>query len=112
MPRPFPAETVRDLIGIARMLYRTWATHGVPNDPRLPELVAVGKDLQHSVVMARGARGPKQLRAAWELAERATHRLGHVLDAYVAVKPLVAAALPLVDQSASDDKVDRRRRRG
>ncbi|RYZ01164.1 MAG: hypothetical protein EOO73_36415 [Myxococcales bacterium] len=40
--RPFPTQTVRDVIGIARLLYRTWKGHGIAGDKRLPELVAVG----------------------------------------------------------------------
>jgi len=45
LARPFPAQTVRDLIGIARLLYRTWRAASA-GDTRLPELVAIGKDMQ------------------------------------------------------------------
>ena len=100
MPRPFPAQTVRDLIGIARLLYRTWrgASSG---DTRLSELVAIGKDLQASLTMAAASKpGTRRHRQAWELAEVATHRLGGILDAYVAVKPLISSAFSAVDESA------------
>lgn len=42
VPRPCPAQTVRDLIVIARLLYRTWRAAN-RNDARLPELVASGR---------------------------------------------------------------------
>lgn len=100
VPRPFPAQTVRDLIGIARLLYRTWRAAN-PADTRLPELVAIGKDLRTAVTMASATKaGTRRHREAWELAETATHRLGGILDAYVAVKPLVASAFGAVDESA------------
>lgn len=110
MPRPFPSETVRDLLGIARLLYRTWASHGVPRDSRLPELVAIGKDLQESLRMAKTARTPRQHRDAWERAEVATRRLSYLLDAYVAVRPLVEAAFDTVDETAGQSKPLRARR--
>jgi hypothetical protein len=111
VPRPFPSETVRDLLGIARLLYRTWSGHGVPRDSRLPELVAIGKDLQESLRMAKTARTPRQYRDAWERAEVATRKLSYMLDAYVAVRPLVESTFSTVDQSAGEDKVAKARRR-
>jgi hypothetical protein len=111
VPRPFPSETVRDLIGIARLLYRTWAAHGVNRDPRLPDLVSIGKDLQSSLRQAKAARSPRQHREAWERAELATRKLGYLLDAYAAIKPLVETAFQLVDETAADTKPQRARRR-
>lgn len=99
LPRAFPAQTVRDLIGIARLLYRTWHTANV-RDTRLPELVAIGKDLQTAATMAAATKpGTRRHSQAWELAEVATHRLGSILDAYVGVKPLVTAAFRAVDET-------------
>lgn len=109
MPRPFPAQTVRDLVGIARLLYRTWATHGIANDGRLPELVAVGKDLQESLRMAKTAQSPRQMRQAWERAELATRRLGYLIDAYTGVKPLVESAFTLVDPTAAPSEREAKR---
>ncbi len=109
--RTFPAETVRDLIGIARLLYRTWAASST-RDSRLPELVAIGKDLQQALRLARVAKpGTRAHRDAWELAEVATSRLGGIVDAYVGVKPLIASASDAVDQAAGEDKVAKARRR-
>jgi hypothetical protein len=109
VPRPFPAQTVRDLIGIARLLYRTWATHQLANDSRLPELVAVGKDLQESLRMAKTAHSPRQMRDAWERAELATRRLGYLIDAYTGVKPLVESAFTLVDPTAEPSEREAKR---
>ena len=109
MPRPFPAQTVRDLIGIARLLYRTWRAASA-GDTHLPELVAIGKDLQAALTMAAASKpGTRRHREAWELAEVATHRLGGILDAYVAVKPLVVSAFATVDESAEPSEREAKR---
>lgn len=111
VPRPFPVQTVRDLIGIARLLYRSWQGHGVDRDARLPELVGIGKDLQTALRLARSAKpGSRQLNEAWELAEVATRRLGGLVDAYVAVRPLIATAFDAVDQTAGLSKAAKARR--
>ncbi|MES1185083.1 MAG: hypothetical protein ABUL60_14820 [Myxococcales bacterium] len=109
MPRSFPAQTVRDLIGIARLLYRTW--HGANcGDSRLPELVAIGKDLQAALTLAGSSKpGSRGHRQAWELAEVATRRLGGILDAYVAVKPLVVSAFATVDESGEPSEREAKR---
>jgi hypothetical protein len=100
---------VRDLIGIARLLYRTWRAANT-GDSRLPELVAVGKDLQTALTIAKASRpGTRRQRQAWELAEQATHRLGSLLDAYVAVKPLIASAFTTVDESAQPTEQETKR---
>ena len=53
--------------------------------------------------------GTRRQREAWELAEIATHRLGGILDAYVAVKPLVAATFGTVDESAEPSEREAKR---
>ncbi len=109
VPRPFPAQTVRDLVGIARLLYRTWHAAN-PSDSRLPELVAIGKDLRAASALASATKsGTRRHREAWELAELATHRLGSILDAYVAVKPLVASTFRSVDESAEPTEREAKR---
>jgi hypothetical protein len=111
LPRPFPTQTVRDLIGIARLLYRTWDGHGVDRDARLPELVAIGKDLQTALKLARSAKvGTRQHHEAWELAEIATRKLGGLVDAYVGVRPLITSAFDAVDQTAHLSKAAKARR--
>jgi hypothetical protein len=107
--RPFPTGVVRDLIGIARLLYRTWRAAN-PADTRLPELVAIGKDLRTAATMAGATKpGTRRHRQAWELAEVATHRLGSILDAYVAVKPLITSAFRAVDETAEPTERETKR---
>jgi hypothetical protein len=57
LARPFPSQTVRDLVGIARLLYRTWRGANA-GDTRLPERVAIGKDLSASLTMAANTSKP------------------------------------------------------
>lgn len=96
-------------MGIARLLYRTWRAVN-PGDTRLPELVAIGKDLQAALAMAAASKpGTRQQRLAWELAEVATHRLGGILDAYVGVKPLVVSAFDTVDEAAEPSEREAKR---
>jgi len=109
VPRAFPVQTVRDLIGIARLLYRTWRAANT-GDPRLPTLVAIGKDLRTSLTIANVSEpGTRRHKQAWDLAEGATHRLSSMLDAYVAVKPLITSAFATVDESAEPFERDARR---
>jgi hypothetical protein len=111
VPRPFPVETVRDLIGIARLLFRNWRSHAVQSDQRLPELVAIGKDLQTSLRLARSSKpGTKQHDEAWELAEVATRRLGSLVDNYVGVRPLITSTFDAVDQTSHLSKAMKARR--
>ena len=78
----------------------------------MPTLVAIGKDLQQACRLAGDSKpGTRAQREAWELGELATRRLGYVVDAYVGVKPLIAAAFEAVDETARDDKVAKARRR-
>jgi hypothetical protein len=109
VPRQFPTQTVRDLIGIARLLYRTWRAAN-PGDTRLPELVAIGKDLRAAVTMAAASKpGTRRHRDAWEMAELATHRLGGILDHYVGVKPLVVSTFNAVDETAEPNEREAKR---
>lgn len=76
----------------------------------MPELVAIGNDLRAATTLANATTpGPRRYRQAWEQAELATHRLGSILDAYVAVKPLVASSFRAVDESA--EPIDREAKR-
>jgi len=66
--------------------------------------------LQTSLTIAAASKpGARRHRQAWELAEVATHRLGSILDAYVAVKPLITSALRAVDESAEPSEREAKR---
>ena len=66
--------------------------------------------MQASITMAAASKpATRRYRQAWELAEVATHRLGSLLDAYVAVKPLITASFPAVDESAEPSERETKR---
>lgn len=71
-----PVETVRDLLGIVRGLYRVWSEHRPATENELGELRAIGQDLRAALDLARRCE-PDTVghRAAWARAERATERL-------------------------------------
>lgn len=52
--------------------------------------------------------GPPRHREALQLAELGTHRPGGILDAFVAVKPLITAALPAIDETAEPSERESR----
>jgi hypothetical protein len=89
--RPFPARTVRDLIGVARLMYRALASASV-RDGRLPELVGLGRDLQQALAMARDSKPwTQQQHDAWQFAEIATRRLCRIAEP-LGVKHLIESA--------------------
>jgi hypothetical protein len=91
---PLPVETVRDLLGIVRALYRAWGKDGPEVAARRRELVAIGLDLKKALELAKRG-GPHSIgnSAAWEKAERATKALGLVVDAFIPLKPSIEAAV-------------------
>jgi hypothetical protein len=90
---PLPVETVRDLLGICRSLYRAWVQEGPTTADRRRRLKVIGDDIRIALSLARKS-GPGSLgnSAAWDRAERATAALGELVDDYVVVKPLIVAA--------------------
>lgn len=84
----FPFGAVRDLLGIARALYR--AADGDPR--RQAEIQRIGTELRDALVLARRSReGTMGRRAAWIKSERATQTLGELVADGCAVEPLVRA---------------------
>ncbi|MES1183072.1 MAG: hypothetical protein ABUL60_04610 [Myxococcales bacterium] len=72
--------------------------------------MAIGKDLQAPLTLAGSSKpNSRGHRQAWELAEVATRRLGGILDAYVAVRPLVVSAFAPVDESAEPSEREAKR---
>lgn len=71
-----PVETVRDLLGIARLLYRSAKTDPATPPERLTALEHVGKELRAALELARKSK-PDTLehRAAWARSERAIQEL-------------------------------------
>jgi hypothetical protein len=77
IPLPFPRELVRDLLGIARALYRAERSKSLPDPSRLGRLEVIGR--QYRRALEQGVRfEPDTLggRAARRAAEEATAALG------------------------------------
>lgn len=89
---PFPTETVRDLLGLARSLYRAWVAMGPSTADRRRRLQVIGEDLRRAIVMARehpvGTLGHA---GAWKKAERATKELGELVDDYDGMRAAITA---------------------
>jgi hypothetical protein len=73
---PLPIEIVRDLLGIARVLYRSAKSDPRTPPERLAALEHVGKEIRAALELARKS-GPDTLghRAAWARSERAIQEL-------------------------------------
>ncbi len=85
-----PIESVRDLLGIVRVLYSNWKAGGA-GPIEMEELRAIGEDLRDALKLASSSKPcSRPMRAAWAKAERATLRLGDVLNERDNVKLLVA----------------------
>lgn len=75
---PFPRETIRDLLGITRALYRAERAAALPDGrERLDRLTEIGKHYRLALELAlKCGPGTMGRRAAWAWAEKATEALG------------------------------------
>ena len=92
---PLPRETVRDLLGIVRALYRVTGASDPKNVVRLQALTDIGRDLRDALRSSRNSHpGTVQHSDAWVAAERATRALGELVasDEPQPLAPLVRAA--------------------
>lgn len=89
---PLPRETVRDLLGIARLLYRLRLEQDPRDVVRLQALEDVGKDLRSALELGRSHPGTIQHDDAWRAAERATRALGELVGDDMPLAPIVRAA--------------------
>jgi hypothetical protein len=95
---PLPRESVRDLLGIVRALYRATDPRDVVRRQALTE---VGRDLRAALVGSRGTHpGTIQHVEAWVAAERGTRRLGELIatDEAQPLAPLVRAVASRIRQ--------------
>jgi hypothetical protein len=75
--RSFPRETVRDLLGITRALYRAEMALDMPLvETRCAQLEEIGKQYRLALKLAASGPGTMGHRAAWVWAEKATAALG------------------------------------
>jgi hypothetical protein len=96
---PLPTETVRDLLGIVRALYRANVEAGPRGDAQRVELEAIGRLLKSALALARQNPDSRAMghRAAWSKAEAATKCLIALVDDYVPLRPgLEATARKIV----------------
>lgn len=87
---PLPVETVRDLLGLARGLYALAKDRKATAQMR--ELEAIGRDFREALELAKAGPGTLGGRAAWSHAERATERLGLVIDSLTALRTVFEAS--------------------
>lgn len=107
---PFPFETVRDLLGILRMLYVATQRDG-HHERRLEAIARVGRELTKASTLARRhAPGSLGFTAAWERAEAALLELGELVDATTPLEPTLRAAGDRIRRLAAPGERERRRR--
>ena len=87
---PLPIESVRDLLGIARALYRVAKDRGALAQAK--ELEAIGKQYRTALQLARETEpGTLGHRAAWQHAAHATERLGSLIGGVTEMRPAFEA---------------------
>lgn len=107
---PFPFETVRDLLGILRMLYAATQREG-QHERRLDGIARVGRELTKASELARRhAPGSLGFTAAWERAEAAVLALGELVDASTPLEPTLRAAGDRIRRLRAPGERERRRR--
>lgn len=89
---PFPYETVRDLIGIARALFLAFRTMGPEYTTHMGKVASIGSQLQRAMEKARkGGPGTWNHTTAWIMAEQAATDLGTLVDKYLPASLLIRA---------------------
>lgn len=89
---PFPKETVRDLIGIARALYLTLKRMGPAHSNQLTRVTNIGAKLSRALEKGgKGGPGTWNQNTAWVMAEEASKELAEMVDVYLPAKQLIAA---------------------
>ena len=90
---PFPKETVRDLIGIARALYLAFKGMGPAYRDHMTRVTIIGTKLSRALEKAsKGGPGTWNQRTAWLMAEESAQELGTLVDKYVPATVLIRAA--------------------
>lgn len=88
----FPAEAVRDLIGVVRTMYLAAKQAGAGR-VELARIERVGRDLATALELAQASKpGTIGYSAAWKRAEDAALRAGDLVDALTPAEPLLKAA--------------------
>ncbi|HVY49432.1 MAG TPA: hypothetical protein VHB21_26250 [Minicystis sp.] len=89
---PFPAEAVRDLLGLVRAMYAAAKAAGAPS-AELRRVERIGASLHKALELAATTTpGSLGHAAAWRRAEEATEAVGDLVDALTPAAPIVTAA--------------------
>lgn len=99
MPYPhLPRETVRDLLGITRALYRATLLNDPRDVVRLQALVDIGRDYRMALTKGRAHPGTIPHQEAWDAANRATKALCSLVEESMALAPLLRASAQKLEQ--------------
>jgi hypothetical protein len=93
--RPSSRGIVRDLLAIARVLYRAELARkpDAMQPARLARLEEIGKQLRLALDRSRGQPDTMGHRAAWGWAEKATSALGEIVGAHLPLGDVLRASL-------------------
>src|SRR5690606_9579101 len=97
---PFPFETVRDLLGILRVMYAVTRQQD-GGERSLQRIAQLGRELRVAIELAgRHPPGSLGFTAAWERAESAVQQLGNLVDCTTPLEPALKLAGERVTRSA------------
>jgi hypothetical protein len=90
-----PRGIVRDLLAIARVLYRAELARkpDAMQPARLAKLAEIGKHLRLALDLSRGEPDTVGHRAAWGWAEKATAELGEVVGQHLPLADVLRASV-------------------
>lgn len=109
---PFPFETVRDLLGILRMMYVA-ATRHPGGEGKQRRIAKLGRELSRALQLAeRHPPGSLGFTAAWERAEATVAQLGQVVDCTTPLEPTLMAAGERIMKPARKAGLRESKRRG
>jgi hypothetical protein len=95
---PLPRETVRDLLGITRALYRATLANDPRDVVRLQALVDIGNGFREALKKATGHPGTIPYQEGWAAANRATKALCALVDESTSLAPLLKATAQKLEQ--------------
>ena len=96
---PFPSEAIRDLLGLARVLYRAETAGPAPDASRLKRLEGIGKRLRQALDLAKCGDGTMGRRAAWMHAEDGARALGEFVADSMQLAPAVRATAAALERA-------------
>jgi hypothetical protein len=100
----FPFEAVRDLLGIVRAMYAAYEKQSGAAQ-RLDALRRIGCELRQATELALEHEvGSLGHAAAWQRAERATRRLGELVDCTTPLEPTLVAAVRRLNRATAPRK--------